>query len=145
MSIKRGFTIEFPATARLVFRTPMGSLLIVNPRECKGDKAGKVWPHCSGPISKPDHDCKENVHGPDASVPVSSFVDNQYGATDYDSPWFAFWEEDCMSPPISVVRASSFEAAYEDFLDTLPEAELDVVHTENVNGCEIKLIEVTCE
>lgn len=159
-------TIEFSETARLVFRMPSGSTLIVNPRQCKGDKEGKVWPHCSGPISKPDHECKENVHGPDSSVPVSRFVDNQYGSTDYASPWFAFWQEDCMDPPIWIVRASSFEAAYEDFCDeiepidqaSLPDyltatgeyegsinCDGEPIDTESVNGCEIKLIQVTCE
>lgn len=166
-------TIEFPASARMVFRMGNGRL-IVNPRECKGDARKLVWPHCSGPITKPDHDCKEMIHGPDSSVPVSRVIDNQYGGTDYASPWFAFWEADCMSPAISIVRAESWEAAYEDFLDTLPDADPSdwsdeekataedpdngnlpsgysfsgngrIIFTENVNGCEITLIEVTNE
>lgn len=156
-------TIEFPETARMVFKMPGRAHLIVNPRECKGDDRKLVWPHCS---TRNSHACKEMINGPDASVPVSRVIDNQYGGTDYASPWFAFWEADCMAPPIYIVRAESWEAAYEDFCDVIaPISDSDLpdylnaagefegnynsngqpIDTESVNGCEISLIEVTCE
>lgn len=159
-------TIEFPESARLVFL--MGDRrLTVNPRTCKGDKAGKVWPYCE---NRNAHVCKE--HSADGhTVSLNHLIDNQYGGADAASPWFAFWQEDCMSPPIWIVRAESFEAAYEEFLDELPETKLEdldedqramvqsdgngpdgytyaangLVYSENVSGVEIRLVEVTCE
>ena len=139
-------TLEVPTTARLVFRMPSGSRLIINPRVCDG---------------------REQVNGPDQAVPLTRFLDE---SGDYADQWFAFWEEDCMSPPIYVVRAESFEQAYEDFCNEVvsrfPLSESDLtdytkteegdyegltwtdrgwISTENVNGVEIRLVEVTCE
>lgn len=163
MSTETQIAITFGLKSyRLVFR--MGcTLLIVNPWGCKGDDSGRTWPHCrTFPLG--NHTCKEETHGGESvSVPLTRVIDE---CGDSDAPWFAFWEADCMSPPISVVRAESFERAYEDFCDTLPAADMSdfseserynvpdgytiasdgrYVHTENVNGCEIELISVSSE
>lgn len=76
--------------------------------------------------------------------------------------WFFFYEMDCFYPPIYAIRASSFESAYEVFLDefatviddpaTLKDYESDEsmseclyhtsrgpVDTESVNGCEASI------
>lgn len=82
---------------------------------------------------------------------------------DAEDPWFAFWEEDCMAPPIYVIRAANFEDAYEHFCDEvvgkhpiseadledyrLPDGELSCnytssgvpINTDSVSGCEIFL------
>ena len=34
-----------------------------------------------------------------------------------DERWFAFYEEDCFDPPVWIVRADSWETAYEVFCD----------------------------
>lgn len=34
-----------------------------------------------------------------------------------EGPFFAFWIEDCFDPPVYVVRARTFETAYETFCD----------------------------
>lgn len=55
------------------------------------------------------------------AVPLSRVIDE---SGDSEAVWFAFFEEDCFDPPIYIVRAESWEQAYEDFLDTRPDADL---------------------
>jgi hypothetical protein len=45
-----------------------------------------------------------------------SSLDVEYSSDEKD-PFFAFFAEDCMDPAIHVIRARSFEAAYEVFID----------------------------
>lgn len=47
---------------------------------------------------------------------------DEYLATDLyvddpDGKWFAIWNEDCFQPSVYIVRADSFESAYETFID----------------------------
>ena len=92
--------IEFDLkTTRLEFRG-LGNGLIVNPRP---DETGMSY--------QP------------ASVPTSRVIDNQYGGADSDSPWFVFFHENCAWPSYWIVRAESWESAYEEFLDEQPEAD----------------------
>jgi hypothetical protein len=37
--------------------------------------------------------------------------------SDYGKGYFAFWVEDCFDPSVAIVRADSFEDAYETFCD----------------------------
>lgn len=100
------------------------------------------------------------------AVPVSRIIDE---CGDSDARWFGFYEEDCMDPPIYLVRARTFEQAYEDFIDSRPEVSLEdldeeqreeleksgdlsgyaydssgrLVYTEAIMGYEIELKEVT--
>ena len=111
MSAKK-IEIEFPLeSTRLVF-SGMGRPLVLNPRECKGSPLApsKIWPHCGAA----DHQCREIYTSEISAVPLSRFLDE---SGDYAASWFAFWEEDCMDPPIWIVRAESFEQAYEDFIN----------------------------
>ena len=89
--------IEVDASKHRLFFTGFGEGLVVHPWE------GEAVDFSSGP----------------QSVPPSRIIDNQYGSTDASSPWFAFWQEDCAFPPIYLVRAETWEAAYDDFCDTL--------------------------
>jgi hypothetical protein len=166
MSTETKVAIAFSlASSRLVFR--MGrTLLIVNPRGCAGDASGKTWPHCQTfPVG--NHACREESHaGESKIVPARCVIDNQYGCADSDSPWFAFWQGDCMDPPVWIVRATSFEAAYGDFCDeiqpidqaSLPDylnaageyeghynSRGEPIDTESINGCEIELISASNE
>lgn len=70
------------------------------------------------------------------NVPVSRVIDNQYGAADSASPWFAFYVEDCFDPPIWLVRADSWESAYDDFVDALPETDLGDLDEDQRNELE---------
>lgn len=100
------------------------------------------------------------------NVPTSRIIDE---CGDSDAKWFAFYEEDCFDPPIWIVRAESFERAYEDFVDSRPEVNLEdldedqreelegsgdlsgyaynlsgrLVYTEAIMGHEVELKEVT--
>ena len=76
--------------------------------------------------------------------------------------WFAFYHEDCFEPPVYIIRARSWEEAYESFLEefgqVVDEATIEdeyvedddrlyhtargPVDTENVKGHELKLIAV---
>jgi hypothetical protein len=46
---------------------------------------------------------------------ASSYDDS--ASYDDDDPWFAFWVADCFDPSIHVIRAPSFETAYEVFCE----------------------------
>lgn len=103
-----------------------------------------------------------NPHGDEVSlssgpqtVPLKQVIDEQYGGADSGSPWFAFWVEDCAFPNVWLVRAESFESAYENFCDTLPalnpsevededacsrNSEGDPIDTEAVQGCGVELV-----
>lgn len=165
--------IKISEKARLVFKG-FGSGLIVNPRkrDCSylehthipiGSSA--IW-YCN------KHKClAESCDETGMSYQptrASGLIDESGGP---EALWFAFWEEDCAWPAIHVVRAESWEQAYEDFCDSLPdvpESDLEgvdgyligdensnlpdgysftsdgrIVYTENVNGREIELVEVT--
>lgn len=151
-------TIEVPLKSTRLEFGGMGRPLVINPRECEGTrsvmtKTIHVWPYCSRATA---HQCKER--SPEISaVPLSRFIDE---SGDYVDQFFAFWEEDCMDPPIWIVRAESFEKAYEDFVEQVvsrfPLSESDLtdyedltwtdngwVSTESVNGREIELISAT--
>lgn len=127
--------------ARLVFGWRFSNL-VVNPRESE----------------------RFDVH----NVPTSRIIDE---CGDADARWFGFYEEDCASPPIYLVRAHTFEQAYEDFIDSRPEVDVDdldeeqramvedregnlpdgytidssgrLVCTETIMGYEVELKEVT--
>jgi hypothetical protein len=78
--------------------------------------------------------------------------------------FFAFWVADCFDPPIAIVRADSWENAYEIFLDEferwikIDEPDLGdydeetltynsngtPIDSEAVNGQEIKLVRIDC-
>ena len=142
-------------TTRLEF-SGMGRPLVINPRECKGDSRGVFWPMCSC-----EGCCREGSEI--SAVPLSRFIDE---SGDYEGRFFAFWDEDCMDPPLYVVRAESFEQAYEDFCNevveplddaTLADYERNAdgdyddltlnekgwISTESVNGREIDLVSAT--
>ena len=100
------------------------------------------------------------------SVPTSRIIDE---SGDAEAKWFGFYEEDCMAPPIYLVRAHTFEQAYEDFIDSRPEVSFEdldeeqreeleksgglsgyaydssgrLVYTETIMGYEVELKEVT--
>jgi hypothetical protein len=86
---------------------------------------------------------------------------------DSEGGWFLFWEADCYSPPVTAIRAGSFESAYEIFIDDfatliddLDLADYDLesddcrlhwsnrhptngwVDTESIDGCEALLIAI---
>jgi hypothetical protein len=83
---------------------------------------------------------------------------------DPSGSWFAFANVDCFDPPFAIIRARSFEAAYDVFCDEFerwiqvdaPDAadypEEDRVYnghgthidTDNVQGFELRLVSVTC-
>jgi hypothetical protein len=123
-------------SARLVFHGSIASVLVVNPCESE----------------------RYDVH----AVPLTRFYDD----TGSDGDWFAFWEEDCHAPPVYILRADSFESAYEVFCeefvhpldeDTLkdyertPEGDYEGltltsrgwISTESIQGHEIELKAVT--
>lgn len=162
-------------STRLVFKG-MGQHLIINPRPAKCEfqfdpNAGNYsCAECDKSGFDDDHheECWGASGGP-LRIPLERVIDEY---ADSESPWFAFWEEDCFEPPIWIVRAESFEQAYEDFVDALPAADLEdldedqramvegggnlpdgytfdsqgaLKHTETIQGREIELIEVTCE
>ena len=166
-----GYTLELPSAARLVFDAGMSVKLVINPRPAActfvfyPEGAGYICKTCGKWGSHADHFSEAEHSGGVMGIPANRVLDE---SGDWAGSWFAFWEEDCRSPPIYIVRAESFEAAYEDFCGTLPNAEPDmdedqrtqwehsgmdhytysdaaghVVFTENVNGREIRLIEVT--
>lgn len=98
-------------------------------------------------------------YGQDASRAMG-----HYGLDDYQDRFFAFWVEDCFDPPVYVIRADSFESAYEIFCDEfsrlieisesdLPDYDPETLNysasgvpidTEAVNGREIKLLSLVC-
>jgi hypothetical protein len=127
--------IEFDLTKTRLEFSGMGRPLVINPRECKGDASGKKYPSCS---SHDKHECREDVDFSTfecpTTVPLSRMLDE---SGDYAASWYAFWEEDCMDPPIWIVRADSFEQAYEDFcneaIEPLDEATL-ADYTRNEEG-----------
>jgi hypothetical protein len=47
---------------------------------------------------------------------ISKIIADNYSD---DDPFFIFFEQDCMSPLLTLVRAESFESAYELFVETL--------------------------
>lgn len=167
MSKNRGFTIEFPATARLLF-SGLGSGLVINPKPADHEYtivAGvQGCAKCKKGILDPVHSAETGTSSDPINVPENRVIDENGNA---DDKWFAFWEEDCMSPPIWIVRAESFEQAYEDFYSAIPQPldentladyERDAdgyyndltmtdrgwISTESIQGREIELMEVTC-
>lgn len=127
--------IEVDASKHRLFFTGFGEGLVVHPWE------GEAVDFSLGP----------------QSVPLSRIIDNQYGSADASSPWFAFWQEDCAFPPIYLVRAETWEAAYEDFCDEVLEplsaddmtdydedevarnSSGEPIDTESVQGCAVRL------
>ena len=98
------------------------------------------------------------------TVPLTRIYDD----TGSGGSWFGMYEEGCMSPPIYLIRADSFESAYEvfceEFVHPLDEETLKDyeqtsdgdyegltitgkgwISTESIQGHEIELKEVTCE
>lgn len=85
-----------------------------------------------------------------------------YYIDDTEGKWFAFYNVDCFDPPYAVIRARTFEAAYEAFCDEFerwmkvdeadakdyPEDERNYnssgthIDTDNVQGHELFLISV---
>jgi hypothetical protein len=47
---------------------------------------------------------------------ISSIISDNYSD---DAPFFIFFEQDCMSPLLTLVRSESFESAYELYVETL--------------------------
>ena len=102
-------------------------------------------------------------------VPLSRVIDE---CGDADAEWFAFFEENCFDPPIYLVRARSWEQAYEDFCDQLTPVDLSdldedqramvedtegnlpdgyainssghLVHTESVMGYQTRIVSIQC-
>ena len=96
-------------SARVVF-SPIGrgsvvSSLVINPRESE----------------------QFDVH----NVPLTQVIDDSGS----DGFFFAFWEEDCAFPPIYIVRADSFESAYEVFVEEFC-TPLDDVTLQDYEGSE---------
>lgn len=56
------------------------------------------------------------------------------------SKWFIFYVADCFCPPLYLIRANSWEDAYEAFCDEFS----DAIDTEAVQGFEVKLSRVYC-
>lgn len=161
--------IEFDLTKTRLEFSGMGRPLVINPHPAKCP-AFKFVPGnnytcgtCGKSGTGPEH---SGEGSPEISVvPLTRFLDE---SGDYAASWFAFWEEDCMDPPIWIVRAESFERAYEDFCETLPEVNVEdldadqiaaekegnlsgysyadgvgLVYTEAVNGREIDIVSAT--
>lgn len=105
------------------------------------------------PVSEHYHPFAENVRR------VSDVNIEQAGWG--NDVWVAFYIEDCFDPPVYILRASSWEEAYEEFIDwqvdqlKIEEPDLNdydaesltyssngvPVDTEGVRGKEVKLIE----
>jgi hypothetical protein len=89
-------------------------------------------------------------------------VTHHANVDDYGKGWFVFYVEDCFAPPLAIIRADSFETAYEIFCDEFerwirvdetdaadyPEDERNYngngthIDTESVQGAEIRLVSV---
>lgn len=118
-----------------------------------------AWHH-SNLVINPRESEKFDAH----AVPLSRVYDD----TGSDGQWFGMYEEDCADPPIYLIRADSFESAYEvfceEFASTLDEITLSDyertpdgdfegltltsrgwISTEAIMGYEVDLKEVTCE
>lgn len=87
---------------------------------------------------------------------------DHYGLDDWGNGFFAFWVENCFDPSIAIVRADSFETAYEIFCDEFADwikiddsdlADYDpetlnyngsgvAIDTESVQGSEISLLRI---
>lgn len=90
---------------------------------------------------------------------------NQFYIDDTDGKWFACYNVDCFDPPFAVIRARSFESAYEIFCDEFghwlavsPEDANDYpkddraynnngvhIDTDNVQIHPLTLVSVECE
>lgn len=101
---------------------------------------------------------------------LARFPDHQIKRTqehyidDTDGDWFAFFNVDCFDPPFAVIRARSFESAYEIYCDEFseglavdeesakdyPEDDRDYnssgVHIDasGVQGFQLRLISILC-
>jgi hypothetical protein len=131
--------VSLPTTARMVFVTqlltnpalPIDTTYILNPRDGETSDALRI-------------------------VTLSGIIDEEQ---DSEARWFIFCEADCAWPTHYIVRATTWEQAWEDFVeacvesmhtDEVPE-EYDgerkrdgsPVNTENVMGREARLVEVT--
>lgn len=87
---------------------------------------------------------------------------SHYYIDDTEGQWFAFYNVDCFDPPLAIIRARSFESAYEVFcnefehwlkvnetdLADYPEEERNYndngtyIDTDNVQGHELHLLSI---
>ena len=118
-----------------------------------------AWRH-SNLVINPRESERFDVH----HVPLSRVYDD----TGSGGLWFGMYEEDCAYPPIYLIRADSFESAYEVFCEEFvnpldedalrdcectPEGDYENltltsrgwISTEAIMGYEVDLKEVTCE